>query len=305
VSPPAVEVVDLVKRYGGRTAVDRLSLIVPAGSVTAILGPNGAGKTTTVEICEGFRTSDRGTVRVLGLEPRDRSLRFRVGVMLQGGGIAAAARPAEILRQYADFHAHPHDPQTLLDLLGLDAVATTPYRRLSGGQQQRLSLALAILGRPELVFLDEPTAGLDPQGRVTTWRLIEELRRDGVSVVLTTHLMEDAEHLADQVVILDCGRVVAAGPPAALTGSERQESWRVRGPPGLPLAALLAAVPEATSVAEERPGAYVVAGEVTPPVLATLTAWCSGHGFLPEGLAVGRRSLEDVFLELTGRELRP
>jgi ABC-2 type transport system ATP-binding protein len=304
VSRPAVEVVDFVKHYGGRIAAAGISLIVPAGRVTAILGPNGAGKTTMVEACEGYRVPDSGIVRVLGRDPRDPTLRARVGVMLQDGGIAAGARPRETLRQYAAFHTDPHEPEALLDLLGLRAVESTPYRRLSGGQQQRLSLALAIIGRPELVFLDEPTAGLDPQARRATWHIVEELRDAGVTVVLTTHLMEEAERLADEVVILDRGRVIAAGPPAALTGSDRQQSWHFRGPPGLPLATLQAAVPVATTVAEERPGAYVVSGEVTPAVLATLTAWCSGHGFLPQGLSVGRRSLEDVFLDLTGRELR-
>ena len=303
-STPAVEVVDLVKRYRGRPAIDGISLDVPTCEVTAILGPNGAGKTTTVEICEGYRTPNAGSVRVLGLDPRDRQLRARVGVMLQDGGIAAAARPRETLRQYASFHSDPHDPEVLLDLVGLTAVAATPYRRLSGGQQQRLSLALALLGRPELVFLDEPTAGLDPQARQTTWRIIEDLRRDGVTVVLTTHSMEEAERLADEVVILDHGRVVAAGTPAALTGAGPQESWRFRGPPGRPLASLQSALPRATAVIEERPGAYAVSGEVTPAVLAAVTAWCSEHGFLPEGLSVGRRSLEDVFLDLTGRDLR-
>jgi ABC-2 type transport system ATP-binding protein len=300
-----VEVVDLVKRYRGRPVVDGVSLSIPTGEITAILGPNGAGKTTTVEICEGYRTADVGSVTVLGLDPRTRSLRSRVGVMLQDGGIAAAARPRETLRQYAAFHAHPHDPDVLLDLLGLGVVAATPYRRLSGGQQQRLSLAVALVGRTELVFLDEPTAGLDPQARKAAWELIEALRRDGVTVALTTHAMDEAERLADRVVILDRGRVVAAGAPTELTGAKLQESWQFRGPAGLPLASLRAALPGATSVTEVRPGAYVVSGEVTPPVLASLTAWCSQHGFLPEGLSVGRRSLEDVFLELTGRELRP
>jgi ABC-2 type transport system ATP-binding protein len=304
VSRPAVEVVDLVKRYRGRAAADGISLDVPAGGVTAILGPNGAGKTTTVETCEGYRTPDAGIVRVLGRDPRDRTLRARVGVMLQGGGVAAGARPRETLRQYAAFHTHPHDPEALLDLLGLRDVGSTPYRRLSGGQQQRLSLALAIVGRPELVFLDEPTAGLDPQGRQATWRIVEELRDAGVTVVLTTHFMEEAERLADEVVILDRGRLVAAGTPTTLTGSDRSDSWRFRGPPGLPLDSLRAAMPDATIVAEERSGSYVVSGENTPAVLAALTAWCAGHGFLPEGLSVGRRSLEDVFLDLTGHELR-
>ena len=162
--------------------------------MTALLGPNGAGKTTTVEICEGYRRADAGSVRVLGLDPaRDgRRLRPRVGVMLQSGGVYPSVRAGEMLRHVAALHADPLDPADLVERLGLGAVSRTPYRRLSGGQQQRVALALAVVGRPELVFLDEPTAGLDPQARRATWELVGDLRRDGVSVVLTTHYMDEA-----------------------------------------------------------------------------------------------------------------
>jgi ABC-2 type transport system ATP-binding protein len=221
VPEPAVEISGLAKRYGGTTALDGVSLAAPRAAVTAILGPNGAGKTTTVEICEGYRRQDAGTVRVLGLHPRDRALRSRVGVMLQTGGVYPGARAAEMLRLIASYAASPLDLNALLDRVGLTRVARTTYRRLSGGEQQRLKLAMAIVGRPELAFLDEPTAGLDPQSRRATWALIEELRAAGVSVVLTTHYMEEAEHLADHVVVIDHGRVVAAGSPEALTGGTR------------------------------------------------------------------------------------
>ncbi len=177
----AVEITSLVKSYGRVTAVNGLSLRAGRAAVTAILGPNGAGKTTTIEICEGYRRPDDGVVRVLGLDPaRDaRRLRPQVGVMLQSGGIPPAARPAEYLRVVAAFYAHPLDPAMLLDRLGLSASLRTPFRRLSGGQQQRLALAAAVIGRPELVFLDEPTAGLDPQARLATWELISQPARGG------------------------------------------------------------------------------------------------------------------------------
>ena len=306
-SPPgqaAVELNALVKRYGATTAVDGLSLRAERGAITALLGPNGAGKTTTIEICEGYRRPDGGTVRVLGLDPlRDaRALRPRVGVMPQSGGVPGTARAGEFLRLIAAFYARPLDPAALLERLGLSGHVRTPFRRLSGGQQQRLSLAAAVIGRPELVFLDEPTAGLDPQARHATWELVSELRRAGVSVILTTHHMDEAERLADRVVIVDRGRVVAEGPPAELTGAERQLRFRAR--PGLGLDELLAALPPGSAAKESPAGHYLIEGEVGPELLATVTAWCASHGVMTEDLRIERRTLEDVFLELTGRELR-
>ncbi|MFI7422129.1 ABC transporter ATP-binding protein [Nonomuraea sp. NPDC049684] len=299
---PAVEIVDLVKRYGGRTALDGLTLRAGRGAVTAVLGPNGAGKTSTVEICEGFRTADSGTVRVLGMSPTLPELRPRVGVMLQAGGVPPAMRCAEWLRLVARFYARPHDAGALLTRLGLAEHARTPYRRLSGGQQQRLSLAAAVIGRPELVFLDEPTAGLDPQARHACWDLVGELRGAGVSVVLTTHHMEEAERLADHVVIIDRGRVVAEGSPASLTGAERQLRFRAR--PGLTLEELLNALPVGSAAKESPAGHYIIEGQVGPELLATVTAWCAAEGVTADDLRIERRTLEDVFLELTGRELR-
>ncbi len=303
----AVSIVDLVKTYGARRAVDGLSLAVPRGAVLALLGPNGAGKTTTVEICEGFRRPDSGAVRVLGLDPvRDATrLRPRVGVMLQdgvGGYTGASAR--EMLRLFASYAADPHDPQQLLDVVGLAGVADTAVKRLSGGQQQRLSLALALVARPELVFLDEPTSGMDPQARRATWALIRSMRADGVSVVLTTHLLDEAEQLADTVVVIDSGRVVAQGSPAELTRAGAEGQIRFKAVPDLRLDLLLTALPLGSQAREEEPGRYLVTGEVTPQLLATLTAWCASQQVLAEDLAVQRRTLEDVFLELTGHELR-
>jgi ABC-2 type transport system ATP-binding protein len=308
VDQPAVEVRDLQKRYGAVTAVAGLSLSAAAGEVLAILGPNGAGKTTTVEVCEGYRRPDAGTVRVLGLDPvaDARALRPRVGVMLQGGGGYPGARAGEMLRLLAAYAARPLDPGALLERLGLTAAAGTPYKRLSGGQRQRLSLAMAVVGRPERVFLDEPTAGLDPQARHATWELVRQLRADGVTVVLTTHFMEEAERLADRVVVVDGGTAVATGSPAELTRDGADGELRFTAAPGLDLVALAAALPAKVTVSEPRPGAYVVAagGPVGPALLAAVTAWCAERDVLAEDLRVRRRSLEDVFLDLTGHGLR-
>jgi ABC-2 type transport system ATP-binding protein len=304
--PPAVAVRGLVKRYGRTTAVDGLDLELAAGSVLALLGPNGAGKTTTVEICEGFLAADTGDVRVLGVDPAGApdALRARIGVMPQGGGAYPGVRAAEMLRLVAACSAHPLDVGWLLSVLGLESCARTPYKRLSGGQQQRLALACAVVGRPELVFLDEPTAGMDPQGRHLVWELIDALRRDGVAVLLTTHLMEEAESLADDVVIVDHGKVVANGSPAALTATAQQQELRFRARPGMDLDDLTAALPAGYGAAESVAGRYVVRGRIDPSVLSTITNWCAGQGALADDVQVTRRSLEDVFLELTGRELR-
>ena len=291
----AVEVDGLVTRYGSVTAVDGVSFEVRRATVLALLGPNGAGKTTTVETCEGFRRPSAGTVRVLGLDPqRDRAaLTRRVGVMLQSGGVYPGAYPLEMLRLLAAFYPDPLDPRALLERL---AVPERPvYRRLSGGERQRLSLAMALVGRPELVFLDEPTAGLDPQARHGAWDVVRGLRTDGVTVVLTTHYMEEAEALADDVVVMDRGRVVASGSVEELTRAGGAVTFRAA--PGLDLTGLPDAV-------EEAPGRYAVRGEVTPALLASVTAWCAARGVLAEDLRAGRSSLEDVFLSLTGREPR-
>ena len=296
----------MVKRYGPVTAVDGLTLTAGAGQVTAVLGPNGAGKTTTIEVCEGYRRIDSGTVRILGLDPmRAAALRPRVGVMLQSGGIPPAVPALEYLKTLSRFHVKPHEPAWLLDIVGLSDLAKTPYKRLSGGQQQRLSLAAAVIGRPELVFLDEPTAGLDPQARHATWDLVSALRHDGVGVVLTTHFMDEAERLADHVVIIDHGRSVAAGSPGQLTGSAGQ--LRFRAEPGLDTDSLLAALPPGSAAKESPSGHYLIEvddGVIQPALLAAVTAWCADRSVLPSSLRIESRTLEDVFLELTGRELR-
>jgi ABC-2 type transport system ATP-binding protein len=297
----AVEVTGLVKSYGSLNAVDGLSFDVTPGTVTALLGPNGAGKTTTVEICEGFRRPDAGQVRVLGLDPlRDaRTLRPRVGVMLQAGGAYPGARTLEMLQLMAAHAAHPLDPRELLERLSLTHVARTTYRRLSGGEKQRLSLGMAVIGRPELVFLDEPTAGLDVQGRRDTWQLIKDLRSSNVTVVLTTHAMDEAERLADAVVIVNHGKLVASGTPAELTttGAEGRLSFRARE--GLPLATLIAQLEPGVTGQENPAGTYVLHAAIDPDLLAAVTAWCASQGVLAEDLRIQQRSLEDVFVELT------
>ncbi|GAA2728134.1 spermidine/putrescine ABC transporter ATP-binding protein [Cellulomonas aerilata] len=311
-----------MKRYDGRAVVDGLDLVAERGAVTAVLGPNGAGKTTTVECCEGLRSPDGGRVRVLGLDPatRARDLRPRVGVMLQDGGLPTGARPLELLHHVAAMYARPVDVAALAERLGLGSFARTSVRRLSGGQRQRLALALAVVGRPELVFLDEPSAGMDPQARRAVWDLVGELRADGVAVVLTTHLMDEAESLADRVVVVDHGRVIAEGAVRELLRSHDDRTLRFSAAPGLTLTGLAASlggggVPPASgahgehaagehAVHEVTPGDYVVTGHVDPHVLAALTTWCAAHDVLPYAITVGRRTLESVFLDLTGRDLR-
>ena len=305
---PAVVVDGLRMRYGDKVAVDDLSLTVDRASITAVLGPNGAGKTTTLETCEGYRRPQQGRVRVLGLDPvRDRrDLLPRIGVMLQDGGAWSGVRALEMLRHVARLHAHPLDVGVLADRLGLHECGRTPYRRLSGGQQQRLGLAMALVGRPEIVFVDEPTAGMDPQLRRTTWDLLEELRGDGVTVVLTTHYLEEAERLADQVHIIDRGRLIASGSPLELTRGARTATIRLvvtrPFPPGAP-ESLRQALGEATEVTQLDGFSLLVTGPADASTLARISGWCDEQGVLPESLTLGSRSLEDVFLQLTGREL--
>ena len=302
----AALVVDgLVRRFGSLRAVDGLSMTLPRGNLVALLGPNGAGKTSTLDVCTGFARPDSGTVRVLGLDPwkQSRSLRPRIGVMLQAGGAHAAARVGEMLTVIARCSARPLDPKWLLDTLGLSDAARTPVRRLSGGQLQRLSLAMALVGRPELLFLDEPTAGMDPQARHLVWELLRSVRRDGVSVLLTTHLLDEAELLADRVVIIDHGRVVAEGAPAELTGNAPAQ-LRFTAIAGLDVDLLYSALPHGYSAREVSPGRYLVEGDIAPATVATVTSFCARVGVMPFDVQVGHRTLDEVYLELTGREIR-
>jgi len=312
VAAPAVEVCDLRMTYGAKTAVDGLTLEVARHSITAVLGPNGAGKTTTLETCEGYRRPQSGSVRVLGLDPitQRHQLLPRIGVMLQGQGAWSGVRALEMLRHIARLHAQPLSVEMLADRLGLAECGRTPYRRLSGGQQQRLGLAMALVGRPEIVFVDEPTAGMDPAARRTTWELLRELRADGVTVVLTTHYLDEAEQLADQVHIIDHGRLIASGSPLELTrgAGVSNPAATIRlvvtrpFPPGAPesLGAALGVGAEVVLLDERS---LRVTGPADSTTLAKVSRWCEANDVLPESLTLGQRTLEDVFLELTGREL--
>jgi ABC-2 type transport system ATP-binding protein len=225
--------------------------------------------------------------------------------MLQTGGAWSGARAEEMLRYVASLHATPLPVPDLVERLGLDTCGRTPYRRLSGGQQQRLSLALALVGRPDLVVLDEPTAGLDPRGRRDTWDLIAQLAVEGVTVLLTTHYLEEAERLASYVYLIDAGTLLTSGSPAALTAAHAPQTISFTALPGLPLSGLAQRLPADGTVQEPAPGVYRVNGNVTPATLATVTSWCAEHDVMPHGLAVEEQSLEDVFLQLTGRDEQP
>jgi ABC-2 type transport system ATP-binding protein len=303
-----VVVEDLRMQYGDKVAVDGLSLTVARGSITAVLGPNGAGKTTTLETCEGYRKPQAGTVRVLGLDPQSqrRQLLPRIGVMLQSGGAWSGVRAVEMLEHIAALHARPLSVPMLVERLGLESCGRTPYRRLSGGQQQRLALAMAVVGRPELVFVDEPTAGMDPQARRTTWALLEELRGDGVTIVLTTHYIDEAERLADQVHVIDHGQLIASGTPFELTRGTGTATIRLvvtePFPPEAP-ASLQAVLGGQTEVRPINEHSLLISGPADASTLAKVSEWCAEQGVLPESLTLGQRTLEDVFLQLTGREL--
>ena len=296
---PAIVVEGLTIAYGDHVAVDDLTLAVEPGTVLALLGPNGAGKTSTVETLEGYRRPTGGRVRVLGLDPiaHHRALTPRIGVMLQQGGVYTAARPPEVLRLFASYYDNPEDPDELLDRVGLADRRRSTWKSLSGGEQQRLSLALALVGRPEIAFLDEPTAGIDPSGRQLIRRVIADLRDRGVTVLLTTHDLDEAERLADQVVIIDHGRVLASGTPAELMAGDQRVEIRFGAAPGLDVASLAAAL-DAT-VTEVSRGEYRVDGEPSPTAIAALTAWLAERDLALGDLRAGRQRLEDVFLRLT------
>jgi ABC-2 type transport system ATP-binding protein len=288
---------NLAKRYGSLTAVDDVSFTVGPGEVFVLLGPNGAGKTTTVEIVEGLRSSDSGSASVLGETPGSRRLAPRIGVMPQEGDLYAGIRAQEAVRLFASFYDEPLDTDTLIDQLGLSAVRRTTYRRLSGGERRRLSLALALVGRPEVAFLDEPTAGMDLEGRATTWAVIDELRARGTAVLLTTHLLDEAERIADRIGIMHHGRLVAFGPLAELTaGRVRELEFTVDSSISVP--ELSRALGESVQVS--RRDTYRIPGrEPSPELIARLTAWLAERNVSLRRLEVGPRSLEDLYVELT------
>ncbi len=304
-SNEAIVVDKLTKIYGSNRVVDQLQFSVQRGEVFALLGPNGAGKTTTVEILEGYRTPSSGSVRVLGLNPirNGQALKPQIGIMLQQDGLYPGLTAREVLRLFAGYYKHPQSVDDLLERVGLSAAAKTRCRRLSGGQKRRLALAVALVGNPTLLFLDEPTAGMDPQARLATWEIMRDLKRNGATVLLTTHLMDEAERLADRVAIIDHGRLIALDTPAGLTGGQHANIVRFVAPAGLDCAQL-AALPSAQKAEEIRPGSYLIETEAVPALLAELTAWLRDQNITLSELRVGHGSLEDLFLRLTGAEIR-
>jgi len=297
----AVDVESLTITYGDVLAVDDLSFRAEAGEVTCVLGPNGAGKTSTIEALEGLRRPASGRLSVVGLDPQadHRALTERIGVMLQEGGIHPALRPPEVLRHAAALYRQSLAPDALLDRLGLAGRERRTYRQLSGGEQRRLALAVALVGRPQVAFLDEPTTGVDPAGRQVIRQVIAELRHDGVTVLLTTHDLDEAERVADRVVIVDHGRLVADGTVTELVAGEGAgDRVRFGAPAGIDTGALsdhLGGVP----VTETAPGDYEVAAPPAPATVAAITAWLAERDLPLADLRAGRQRLEDVYLRLT------
>ena len=295
-----IEVQHLHKKYGDTAAVGDVSFTVHEGEIFGILGPNGAGKTTTVECIEGLREPDRGQISVLGLDPqRDRAeLTQLLGVQLQESRLPDQLRVAEALELYSSFYRDPADWRELMEVLGISAKARTPFRKLSGGQQQRLSIALALVGSPRVAVLDELTTGLDPPARRDTWDLIEAVRDRGVTIVLVTHFMEEAERLCDRVALIDAGQVVALDTPAAL--AERVETeQRIRFRPSVPVDDwLLESLPEVTRVTHK--GDAVVVTGTSKALNAVISVLARNH-IVAEQLRVEQADLEDAFLALTGR----
>ncbi len=298
----AVHVRGLVKRYDGTTAVDGIDLAIEEGEVFALLGPNGAGKTTTVEILEGHRTRDAGEVAVLGYDPEAGGRRFRerIGIVLQEAGLERELRVAEAVATYAAFYPKPLDVAEVVGLVGLEAKAGARIKTLSGGQRRRLELALGIVGDPELIFLDEPTTGFDPSARRQAWQLVDNLRSLGRTILLTTHYMDEAQHLADRVAVIARGAIVAEGPPDTLGGRQLQAAIvAFRLPGDAALAELPSAVPGDAEVTPDE-----IRFETIRPtaVLHELTGWALTRGYELDNLTVDRPSLEDVYLQLTGAD---
>ena len=291
--------------------VSGVSLVAERGQVTALLGANGAGKTTTLECAQGLQERSGGTISLLGRDPATAGaeLRSRVGVMLQDGGLPPSSRPVPLLRHIAGLYAQPWPVDDLIERLGIDAFSRTTVRRLSGGQKQRLALAAALIGRPEVLFLDEPSAGLDPQSRQLVFDLISELRDAGMGIILTTHLMDDAQRLADYVYIIDGGRNVAEGTvqellqrnPAVEAGADHIRTLKFEANPGLDFDGVL---PDGIAVAETRAGSYCVTGSLSPAHLAALARWWEAHNIMPASMSLQARSLEDVFLDISGKDIR-
>ena len=297
-----IEVSNLVKRYGDHTAVDDVSFTVEEGEIFAILGPNGAGKTTTVESIGGLRSPDSGTIRVLGLDPRrDRDeLRRVVGIQLQQSELQDQLRVGEAIDLYASFYAAPRDRDRLLEELGLADKRKAQFGKLSGGQKQRLAIALALIGNPKIAILDELTTGLDPQARRDTWQLIEDVRHEGVTVILVTHFMEEAERLADRIALIDQGRLVALDTPAGIVSRVDAEQ-RLRFRPSAPVDdGLLTGLPGVRTVTRDG-STIVVAG--TGNLVQAVMAALARQQIVANDLRIDQADLDDAFVALTGRKL--
>ncbi len=297
----SLRVRDLTIRYGDLLAVRGVDLVAQPATVTALLGPNGAGKTSTVEACCGLRQPTSGSVTLLGGSPADSRIRARIGVMLQSGGLYPTARPLEWLRHLARLYAHPADPRTLLEQVGIDPSTRTVTRRLSGGEAQRVALAAALLPRPDVLFLDEPTAGLDPLARRSLIDLLRRTRDSGTCILLTSHQLADVEDLADQVIVVGAGTVTARGSIAELIGAD--EGVTFDGPAGLETSTLSVLLPVGYEVIEVRSGRYVVRGRPEPAVMSAVATWCAKNGALAGGLRPGLRTLEDL-IESAAQEPR-
>jgi ABC-2 type transport system ATP-binding protein len=302
VADPAISVRGLRKSYGDFEAVKGIDLEVSAGEIFAFIGPNGAGKTTTVEILEGYRDRNGGEVRVLGVDPTSpsRSWRERIGIVLQECRLTPELTVTEALEQYAGYYSAARDVGETVRLVGLGGKAETRTSNLSGGQQRRLDVALALVGDPELLFLDEPTTGFDPAARRSAWEVIASLRELGKTIFLTTHYMEEAQALADRVAILASGRIVAEGPPDQLGDREERATMvTFRLPPGTAAEELPSSVRE-----EARIDGLEVSLQLEDPVpaLRDLTAWAADRRIGLPGLEVRRPSLEDIYLELTAAD---
>jgi ABC-2 type transport system ATP-binding protein len=297
-----IEVENLVKRYGDHTAVDGISFTVEQGEIFGILGPNGAGKTTTVECIEGLRSPDGGGIRVCGIDPHGDTgeLRQLLGVQLQESELPDKLRVGEAMELYSSFYRDPADWRELVDTLRLKDKLTTQFRRLSGGQKQRLSIALALVGNPKVAVLDELTTGLDPQARRDAWDLVEGIRERGVTILLVTHFMEEAERLCDRLAVVDAGRLVALDSPAGLV-ARVDDRQRVRFRPSAPIDhALLGALPEVTDVA--RTGSQLVVTGTGNLLLAVVTELARNQ-VVAGDLRVEQTSLDDAFVALTGRKI--
>lgn len=303
---PVLSLTNLVKSFGEKQAVAGITLSVYQGEVFALLGPNGAGKSTTIQMCEGFIKPSSGSVTILGMNPATEggAVRRQIGIMLQSGGSYSGIRVSEMLDLAASYSENPLDPEWLLDVLGLQGVRKTTYRRLSGGQQQRLSLALAIIGRPRMVFLDEPTAGLDAQSRLVVWDLISSLKRDGVTVILTTHLMDEAQALADRVAIIDRGKIITSGTTQELlTSAPGQQTAVMTTAAPLEISKIIAAIPN-LAISELRPLRYRVASADLAGALSKLARVARQKNVLITSWTTDTQNLEDIFLSITGNELR-